>query len=198
MSDPTAPPFTQSPKPNVFRDGHGTTWLRDADGQWVPVPSEASFPPPPLQPPFEISAPTTAQQAPSQRATYNFAANSSAPPHVSSFAQAVPPHLIDPRLVPLPSSHDRDLSEPHDIAKASLRPAVKVGGVRQKDKGKKRQLTSDSSDDSDDAGPAPKRGRPQGSSNYNKQDTKKFLKTVKKLLPIGANGWKGVTTSFNK
>ncbi|KAJ6552739.1 hypothetical protein B0H19DRAFT_1072247 [Mycena capillaripes] len=66
MSDPSVPPFTQPPKPNVYHDGHGTTWLRNPDGQWVPAPLEAPFPPPPLQPPVEISAPMTAQQAPSK------------------------------------------------------------------------------------------------------------------------------------
>jgi hypothetical protein len=79
---------------------------------------------------------------------------------------------------------------------ASLRPAVKVGGVRQKDKGKKRQLPSDSSDNSDE--PVAKRGRPQGSTNYNKVDTKKFLKIAEDVLPLGGKGWRVVTKTFNK
>jgi hypothetical protein len=127
-----------------------------------------------------------------------FTADFSVPSHASSTAQAIPPHLIDPRLRPLPQGNDRDLTHPSTIAKAALRPAVKVGGVRQKDKGKKRRLASDSSEDSDDAAPVTKRGRPQGSSNYNKDDTKRVLKIAEKKLPLGAKGWKAVTRTFNK
>jgi hypothetical protein len=113
---------------------------------------------------------------------------------VSSSTRAIPPHLIDPRLRPLPQGDDRDLTDPYTIAKASLHPAVKVAGVRQKDHGKKRQLPSDSSDDA----PVTKRGRPQGSINYNKNDTAKVLKIAEKKLPMGAKGWKAVTVKFNK
>ncbi|KAF7349978.1 hypothetical protein MVEN_01299000 [Mycena venus] len=192
MSDPTAPPFTQStPKPNIFYDGHGTAWHCDANGQWVPVPPEAV--PMPLQPPFEHRGPATVmKQGPSQPAAYSF------PPPALSSAQAIPPHLIDPRLRPLPQSDDHDLTDSYTIAKAILHPAVKVGGVRQKDKGKKHQLPSDFCDSSDDAGRATKRGRPQGSSNYNKKNTKVFLKIAQKLLPTGPKGWKLVTTDFKK
>ncbi|KAJ6527142.1 hypothetical protein B0H19DRAFT_1385536 [Mycena capillaripes] len=77
----------------------------------------------------------------------------------------------------------------------SLR-ATTVGGVRKKDKGKKRGLPYDSSDNSDV--PVAKRGRPQGSSNYNKDNTKQFLKLAAKLLPIGAKGWKALTINFNQ
>ncbi|KAF7358365.1 hypothetical protein MVEN_00886500 [Mycena venus] len=194
MSDPTAPPFTQlAPKYNIFYDGNGTAWHHNINGQWVPAPREAPIPPPqtPLRPSFELrGAPTTAQHAPPQSTTYGFLATPS--------AQPVLPHLIDPRLLPLPRSDDRDLGNLYTIAKASLCPATKVGSIHQKDKGKKRQLPSDSSDDSNNAGPVPKRGRPQGSSNYNKEYTKVILKIIEKVLPIGSKGWGVVTLRFNK
>ncbi|KAJ7845880.1 hypothetical protein B0H13DRAFT_1908145 [Mycena leptocephala] len=57
-------------------------------------------------------------------------------------------------------------------------PAEKVGGSRRKGKerahwtGKKRQRASSGSEDNE---PAPKRGRPAGSGNYNKEDTSKLF-----------------------
>ncbi|KAJ6587961.1 hypothetical protein B0H19DRAFT_1247684 [Mycena capillaripes] len=114
-------------------------------------------------------------------------------PQASS--SAFPPHLIGPRFRPLPASDNRYLSESHAIASASLHPAVKVAGVHQKDKGKKCQLPSDSEDST---GPTPKHGCPQGSSNYNKEDTRQFLKIIEKILPLGQKGWLLATSNFNQ
>ncbi|KAJ7231708.1 hypothetical protein B0H12DRAFT_969480, partial [Mycena haematopus] len=41
-------------------------------------------------------------------------------------------------------------------------------------------------------------GRPQGSSNFSKDDTKKLLDIVKKTLPLGAKAWKAVASKYNK
>ncbi|KAJ7327881.1 hypothetical protein DFH08DRAFT_967673 [Mycena albidolilacea] len=68
---------------------------------------------------------------------------------------------------------------------SSLHPADKVAGVRGKSKGKKRHHSSDLSDDNDAAPPTTKRGRPQGSTNFSKEDLKKFLDIVETLRSLG-------------
>jgi hypothetical protein len=127
-----------------------------------------------------------------QPPAYNF-------PSVPASSSSGPP--IDPHLLPLPYNNDHDLSDPHAIAKASLIPAAKVAGARQK--GKKRQLSSDSSDDSDV--PAPKRhggggrgGWPAGSTNFSTNDTTCLLDIVKRKKPLGQKGWAAVTKRYNK
>jgi hypothetical protein len=111
------------------------------------------------------------------------------------------PALIDPSLLPcLPDDDDFDLSDPGTIAKAKLKPATKVRGVRQKghnDKGKKRQYSSDS-DNNSEAERAAKRGRRKGSQNWSKNDTGKLLDLVEKHLPLGQKGWKLVIAAFCK
>ena len=53
---------------------------------------------------------------------------------------------------------------------------------------------------SDDNEPPRKRrgGRPSGSSNYKKPETKKLLDLVGKRLPVGQKGWKEVGREYNE
>lgn len=117
----------------------------------------------------------------------------------SSSARSIPDRLIDPRLFPLPQDDDRDLFEPAVIAQSrGLKPAAKVGGARQKGKGKKRQYSSDDDDDSDIGEPVAKRGRPKGSVNFSKEDTTKLLDLVEKHLPLGQKGWGAIKSRDQK
>jgi hypothetical protein len=76
-----------------------------------------------------------------------------------------------------------------------------VGGSRRKGKeradpkGKKRQRASSGSDDEE---PAPKRGRPTGSSNYSKEDVKKLFDFIQLEQPVGQKGWKEVHRHYKK
>ncbi|KAJ6589481.1 hypothetical protein B0H19DRAFT_1249013 [Mycena capillaripes] len=179
MSDRADSSFAQpTPNPNIFRDGNGTVWHCDLNGQWIPVPVSA--------PSQDMAPGATAQQGPLQPSAFSFPS----PAPVLAF----PSHLIDPHLAAPPQIDGLALHSPFEIAQANLRPASKVGGVRQVDKGKKHQLPSDS-DDSED-GRATKRGRLQGSANYNKEDTKKCLKFTKEVLPVSAKGWRVVERLF--
>jgi hypothetical protein len=112
-----------------------------------------------------------------------------------------PAPVIDPRLLPSRRDDDDDddvLSDPATIAKSrGLKPATKVGGVRQVDKGKKRARTPVSDSDSDAAPPA-KRGRPKGSSNFNDADTNEALDLAEKFRPMGGKGWAKVARHHNK
>ncbi|KAJ6483466.1 hypothetical protein DFH09DRAFT_1340467 [Mycena vulgaris] len=129
-----------------------------------------------------------------QPASYNFPPTMYDRPAGPSLA---PNRCIDPRLLPLPIDDDRDLSDPSTIAKArGLKPAHKVAGSRQKDKGKKRQYSSDEAEDSD--APANKRGRPQGSVNFSKADTKKLLDLTERELPLGQKGWEVIKKGYSK
>lgn len=132
---------------------------------------------------------------PQHSATYNFSGPSAHPPHTLI-------HL-DPRfLPPLPPSDDHDLYEPAAIAKSrGLQAAPKVAGSRRKskkEKGKKRQLSSDSEDDSDAPQRPAKRGRPQGSRNFEPEDTSALLDIVQKELPLGPKGWAAIHKRFRK
>lgn len=104
------------------------------------------------------------------------------------------------RLPPLPHDDDDDLIDPATIARArGLKPAKKVAGVRHKVKdprGKKRRRESDSEDDSD--APTGRRGRPSGSGNYSKEDTKCLLDNLQEELPLGPKGWKVVAARFKQ
>ncbi|KAJ7359667.1 hypothetical protein DFH08DRAFT_652097, partial [Mycena albidolilacea] len=108
------------------------------------------------------------------------------------------PALINPALFPQPLDEDRP--DPATIARSrGLKPATKVGGARQKDKGKKRARSSDSEVDSDAAPPPTKqRGRPKGLSNFVSRDVNKLLDIAKKVRPMGQKGWKKVTKRYNK
>ncbi|KAJ6595847.1 hypothetical protein DFH09DRAFT_1072765 [Mycena vulgaris] len=196
MADPGAPPapppFTQHPEtryevptpsqltqpPEVHYGG----FRHNAEGYWVPDTST-----PALQAPFQSqghAAPTQNQQP----ASYDFPPTMYSTSAGPSFAPPISNQHIDPRLLPLPIDDDHDLSDPSTIAKlCGLKPAHKVAGSRQKGKGKKRQYSSEEAEDSD--APVNKRGRPQGSVNFSKADTKKLLDLTEKELPLGQKGW---------
>lgn len=113
------------------------------------------------------------------------------------------PIPIDPALIPLPAGADLDLTDGATIAKAKgLKRADKVAGSRRKGKeradpkGKKRQRVSSGSDN--DSEPAAKRGRPQGSANYSKDDLRKMFDLIEEELPVGQKGWKEVERRYNK
>ncbi|KAJ7657588.1 hypothetical protein B0H17DRAFT_1145827 [Mycena rosella] len=195
MSDPAPPPFAQpaapafaqpnasvitqsstttapSALPGVHYDGSGRPWFCDRDGNWVP-----------LILPQQAPAPTVGGLAQSTV-------------QMSSSSAPFPSHLIDPALLPLPEDDDRDLSEPSVIAQSrGLKAAPKIAGARRKtkDKGKKRQhYSSDEDDDSEGRAPVAKRGHPQGSSNFSKEETKHILDLIEKELPLGPKGWKPI------
>ncbi|KAJ7348656.1 hypothetical protein DFH08DRAFT_648901, partial [Mycena albidolilacea] len=113
------------------------------------------------------------------------------------------PIPIVPALLPLPGGADLDLRDGPTVANAiGLKRAEKVGGSRRKGKertdpkGKKRQRASSVSDN--DSEPIAKRGRPQGSANYGKEDVRKMFDLVAELLPVGQKGWKEVERRYNK
>ncbi|KAJ7031407.1 hypothetical protein C8F04DRAFT_1363935, partial [Mycena alexandri] len=93
---------------------------------------------------------------------------------------------------------DPDLSDGPTIAKSrGLKPALKVGGARQKGKRKQRDDEEDGSEMEErpsKRGP----GRPAGTSNFSKASTNKALDLVEKLLPTGPKAWAHLTTRFNK
>ncbi|KAJ7311579.1 hypothetical protein DFH08DRAFT_822685 [Mycena albidolilacea] len=209
MSDSSLPPFTQNSTPGpaqtgpplpqsstapanfpgIHYDASGRPWFRGPDGTWIGSPHFQPNPHPP-------------QQAP-------------VPSHLDMSAQSVAQHhsipsgpgrrpLIDPTLLstlpPLPDDDDDDLSDPSTIAKAKLKPAAKVGGVRQKGhkaKGKKRQYVSDS-DNNSEAERGAKRGCRKGSQNWAQNNTTKLLDLVQRHLPLGAKGWKLIAECFAK
>ncbi|KAJ6479693.1 hypothetical protein C8R45DRAFT_1005805 [Mycena sanguinolenta] len=82
--------------------------------------------------------------------------------------------------------------------------AEKVAGSRRKGKGKeradpkgkKRQRASSGSDN--DSEPVAKRGRPQGSANYSKDNLSKMFDIIEDVLPIGQKGWKEVERRYNR
>ncbi|KAJ7123487.1 hypothetical protein C8R44DRAFT_783884 [Mycena epipterygia] len=188
-----APPPFPPTGPGFHHDASGRTWFCGPDGIWSPV-AGASFAPAPQQ---AQSEPASNSAGSTQPSSYKFPPSSA--PYPSSH---IPDHLIDPRLLPLPEDDDRDLLDPAVIAHSrGLKPALKVGGKRQKakdTKGKKRQHSSDSDDDSDVGEPVPKRGRPKGSSNFSKEDTMKLLDLVEKHLPLGQKGWQTVKSRYHK
>ncbi|KAJ7312827.1 hypothetical protein DFH08DRAFT_821672 [Mycena albidolilacea] len=137
--------------------------------------------------------PGTADQVGAQ--SYNFRpgfASSTGPARTSVSSNAYPA-LIDPALLPQPLDEDRP--DPATIARShGLKPATKVGGARQKDKGKKHARSSDSEVDSDTAPPPTKqRGRPKGSYIFVSRDVNKLLDIAEKVRPMGQKGWKKVT-----
>ncbi|KAF8211900.1 hypothetical protein K438DRAFT_1805553 [Mycena galopus ATCC 62051] len=170
-------------RPSLSYDTHGRPYFRDSNGQWMPAGWVPTDPPMAisLQPPFEQQVGNVAQES-------NFP---------SSLSHMAPRPVINPRLT---HNDGRDLST-HAIAKATLQPALKVGGARQKSKKHERlPEPSDFSDDSD----VPSRkcraggGRPQGSTNFAKDDTNRLLNIVERKLPLGAKAWKAVGVSYNK
>ncbi|KAJ7277227.1 hypothetical protein C8J57DRAFT_1222969 [Mycena rebaudengoi] len=103
------------------------------------------------------------------------------------------PIPIDPALISLPDGTDLNLTHGPTVAKAmGVKPVGRIAGSRRKGKepadpkGKKRQRGCSGSED--DSEPAAKRGRPDGSGNYHKEDTDKLLDL----------GWKEIYSTFNR
>ncbi|KAJ7713780.1 hypothetical protein DFH07DRAFT_785870 [Mycena maculata] len=200
-TDPSSQPFAESAPPllEIQYNSAGRPWTQGPDGQWT----TAAFRP--LQAPFQHKGPPASTQVP----PYNFppafddiagafapsqASSSRHPDH--SFDLRLPPLATDLRLPPLPDDDD-----PTAIVKSrGLRATSKVAGSRRKDKGKKRHHSSDSEEDSDAAPHPTKRtcGRPSGSSNFSKEDTKHMLDLVEKELPLGQKAWDKVIKRYNK
>lgn len=109
--------------------------------------------------------------------------------------------VIDPQLLPPGpvDEDDLDLTDPATIARSKgLKPAAKVGGVRQVEKSKKRARSVDHGDSDSDAAPPAKRGRPKGTPNFNEMDTNKNLDLIEKRRPMGKKGWNKLAVHFNK
>ncbi|KAJ6505247.1 hypothetical protein C8R45DRAFT_923537 [Mycena sanguinolenta] len=188
MSDHSAPPFAQLPSASPSKNQHlpiqydsaHKPWYQNTEGQSVPAEFQyqfqAAFPP----------APTPGGLAPAPQPTYNF-------PPDSGFPRPISAPAIDPRLVPLPNVGNRELMDPRFLG---LVPVQKVGGVRQKSKGKKRQYSSDSDDANSE--PAPKKGHPKGSPNFAKDEVDKLLDLAEKHCPLGQTGWKMVGKAHRK
>ncbi|KAJ6615620.1 hypothetical protein B0H10DRAFT_2435371 [Mycena sp. CBHHK59/15] len=213
MSDPNRPPFTQSPNPHppgIHYDNDGNAWYLNSDSMWVPYtgpllqpPSQHTIAQPNPRPPVN---PTSRQgnqdnAAPVQEYNFSMRPFSATPaPHLPASTSRIPNSTIDLRLPPLPDDDDDDLSDPVTIARArGLQPAKKVAGARRKikdAKGKKRRRDSDSDDASDE--PVSRRGRPSGSGNYSKEDTKYLLDMVERELPLGGKGWKIIARKYKK
>ncbi|KAJ7670956.1 hypothetical protein B0H17DRAFT_1245356 [Mycena rosella] len=178
---PAPPQLTQPPE---IRYGG---FMRNAEGYWVPDTTAIT--------PFQSRAPAAPTQNQQHRIPSRLPCTTHplvlrAPPPISTLH-------IDPRLIALPVDDDHDISDPPTIAKShGLKPAHKVAGSRQEGKGKKRQYSSNEAEDSD--GPVNKRGRPQGSSNFSKADTKKLLDLTEKELPLGQKGWEVIKKGYSK
>ncbi|KAJ6583233.1 hypothetical protein B0H10DRAFT_2235024 [Mycena sp. CBHHK59/15] len=207
MSDPNRPPFTQSPNPHppgIHYDNDGNAWYLNSDSMWVPYTG------PLLQPPSQHTIAQPNPRPPVNPTSRQGNQDNAAPVqvrstiHTGSSSPCV--DLADPQQhnrspsPPLPDDDDDDLSDPVTIACArGLQPAKKVAGARRKikdAKGKKRHRDSDSDDASDE--PVSRRGRPSGSSNYSKEDTKYLLDMVERELPLGGKGWKIIARKYKK
>jgi hypothetical protein len=123
--------------------------------------------------------------------------------------------VIDPALCPLPDISDSDLSDGPTIAKArGCAPAAKVGGSRQKVKGKQCATLVESSrrakeksgtrkrkhvsDDENDGEEIAKRGRPKGAGNYAADEVSALLDLIEEELPLGQRGWQSIFKSFTR
>ncbi|KAJ6481421.1 hypothetical protein C8R47DRAFT_1283736 [Mycena vitilis] len=199
MSDqqPNRAPFTTlySNIPELRHDDQGNAFCPGPDARQPWVPYHGPLPQltqgPVAQAPQFTQAPPSfpdsnrgAPNSPIEHAfaeQYQFALR----PVQSGFApQPIP---IDPALLRLPRDGP-------DLRKA--KPAGKVSGSRRKDKGKKRQR--DSSGSGHDSEPVTKRGRPQGSGNYSKEDISHLFDFVGVELPVGQKGWKEVHRRYRK
>ncbi|KAL4079768.1 hypothetical protein J3A83DRAFT_4368612 [Scleroderma citrinum] len=134
----------------------------------------------------------------------------------------VPPqnHVIDPVLVPLPSSQDDDLSVPAVIAQSQGHVASpntvgaccpdkdstcgsksKVSKSKDKENVGMSKLKKHPHDviDLDDEDKAKARhGCPHGVGNYSCSDMNALLDFVEEELPLGQCGWQSVAAKFNK
>ncbi|KAJ7112688.1 hypothetical protein C8R44DRAFT_882442 [Mycena epipterygia] len=198
MSDPAAPPFTQTPAmPELQFNNEGRAWVCHAGGNWTLV--------------HQPSKPTTFDSGsnsagPAQPGIQHFppkiggASTSAGPSQVPASTHPYP-HLIDPSLISLPEGVNLNLTDPATIAKShGHKLALKVAGVRQKtkdSKGKKHHYSSDSDDDTEDE-PARKCGCRKGSPNFKVDEVTKLLDLIEKHLPLGQKGWKSVTRRYQK
>ncbi|KAJ7685647.1 hypothetical protein DFH06DRAFT_1119060 [Mycena polygramma] len=183
---PSAPPASAPPGPGIRLDASGRPWYCGPDGTWI---GSNHFPNP--HPP---QASHSDGPAPFATQTYNFPPGFNSTSAGPSYQPAIDPSLT----IPPPDEDDFDSSEPdapEAIAKAKLKAARKVAGVRQKGKGKKRQYSSDSDDNSE---PETKRGRRKGSQNWVKDETKRLLDLTEKHRPLAQEGWKLVTHDLGK
>ncbi|KAJ7867674.1 hypothetical protein B0H14DRAFT_2730640 [Mycena olivaceomarginata] len=214
---PPRTPFTPIYTPELSRDANGNFLYRDAQGHWLPYNG-------PLPSQQQAMSEHTAQQLGHIPANDRSRGGPSSPiehafaPQVHTYfplyifilhtapcpkQHPAGPIPIDPALLPLPGGADLNLRDSPTIANAiGLKRAEKVGGSRRKGKertdpkGKKRQRASSVSDN--DSEPIAKRGRPQGSANYGKEDVRKMFDLVAELLPLGQKGWKEVERRYNK
>ncbi|KAF7344772.1 hypothetical protein MVEN_01638200 [Mycena venus] len=207
---PPRTPFTPIYAPEFSRDANGNILYRDAQGRWLPyngpLPNQQQAMPEytaqqlghvPLNDKSRGGPNSPIEHAFAPQPEYQFTLR----PVQSGTPQA--PIPIDPALLPLPGGADLDLRDGPTIANAmGLNRAEKVGGRRRKGKeradpkGKKRQRASSGSDN--DSEPVAKRGRPQGSANYGKEDVRKMFDLIAELLPVGQKGWKEVERRYNK
>ncbi|KAJ7679987.1 hypothetical protein B0H14DRAFT_3681673 [Mycena olivaceomarginata] len=219
MSDqPNCTPFTPlySVIPELSYDSKGNPYSLDPNGHWVPyhgpLPNTRKIGPESTGTPSFIRVPESTLEnrsrgAPSSPIEHAF--QFSLRPVQDDTAQQQIPNAprqsipIDPALVPLPGGADPDLRHGPTVANAiGLKRAEKVGGSRRKGKeradpkGKKRQCASSGSDN--DSEPVAKRGRPQGSANYGKEDLRKMFDLIAETLPVGQKGWKEVERKYNK
>ncbi|KAJ7189534.1 hypothetical protein B0H12DRAFT_792765 [Mycena haematopus] len=211
MSDhPPRTPFTPVYAPELSRDANGNLLYRDAQGRWLPyngpLPSQQqAMPEHSVQPSGHAPLNDRSRGGPSSPIEHAFAPQPEYQftlcPVQSGTPQASIP--IDPALLALPGGADLDLRDGPTIANAiGLKRAEKVAGSRRKGKeradpkGKKRQRASSGSEN--DSEPVAKRGRPQGSANYSKEDVRKMFDLIAELLPVGQKGWKEIERRYNK
>ncbi|KAJ7201958.1 hypothetical protein B0H12DRAFT_1244114 [Mycena haematopus] len=211
MSDhPPRTPFTPAYTPELSRDANGNLLYRDAQGRRLPyngpLPSQQqAMPEHSAQPIGHAPLNDRSRGGPSSPIEHAFAPQPeyqfTLRPVQSGTPQASIP--IDPALLALPGGADLDLRDGPTIANAiGLKHAEKVAGSRRKGKeradpkGKKRQRASSGSEN--DSEPVAKRGHPQGSANYSKEDVRKMFDLIAELLPVGQKGWKEIERRYNK
>ncbi|KAK7025720.1 hypothetical protein R3P38DRAFT_3531502 [Favolaschia claudopus] len=132
------PPLHSAPYQDLYYNHNGQTWVRAPDGNLV----NSLLPSPQINPAARSSS---GMPNFNQAGFYNFPPSNFPP---SNFA----PSFVDNTAAHHPVLHqaaDSSNAEPSTIARGrDFKPALKVGGARQKDrKGKKRQRSVDSNDD---------------------------------------------------
>ncbi|KAJ7090118.1 hypothetical protein C8R44DRAFT_892032 [Mycena epipterygia] len=193
-------PFTQlfNPSiPHLSQDSEGNVFYRETDGRWRP--HNGPLPPsllgqaqdPAVHPSSYVSLHDRNHGGPDSPIEHAFQ---------DQYQFALRP-ISNPQYG-IPGNSVIDPDGPTIAKLRGLKPAEKVVGSRRKGKGradpkgKKRQRGSSGSED--DSEPVAKRGRPQGSGNYTREDTNKLFELVESELPIGQKGWKVVHRLFNK
>ncbi|KAJ8588986.1 hypothetical protein M405DRAFT_881852 [Rhizopogon salebrosus TDB-379] len=215
------PPGTSQSYPELHYDDAGNAYARNNYGAWEPHPgvcqtiTSQSFRMEHMGPQPCLTYRPTGTYTLSTPAEFN--SGEGTPPPMPSGSRLplrrAGNEVIDPVLIPLPDTSDKDLIHPSAIADAcGYIPAAKTAGSRRKvkaatDKGKgkenlgyvnpRKRSREDATADDDDT-MRTRRGRPNGSNNYSSLDKKILLNMVEEELPLGQRGWQAIYLKFSQ